>query len=105
MTISVLALALVAGCNQADDRVRFDGEVFRGKASKVKDNPRAFTAWVSPVAASIDGAREAARYEGTKYCIAAYGTSDIEWSVSPDTEDLTAQIDGNQLNVAGECQP
>lgn len=103
--LSVLALSLVAGCNRADDRVRFDGQIYRGKASKVKENPRQFTAWASPVSASLEGAREAARYEGIKYCVKLFGTSQIDWTASPDTENVSPLIDGETLNVAGECRP
>ena len=41
---------------------------------------------VNGVSASLDGAREAGRHEGTKFCIDAFGTSKINWKVGPDTE-------------------
>ncbi|WP_290559856.1 hypothetical protein [Aestuariivita sp.] len=99
-----LALALVAGCTARDDRVRFDGEVFRGKASHDRDDRRKFTVEVSPVSASLDGAREAGRFEGIKYCINEYGTSNIEWSVGPDTDPAALVIERDRLSFAGMCK-
>ncbi|TNF63529.1 MAG: hypothetical protein EP307_04910, partial [Rhodobacteraceae bacterium] len=80
MTRTMLLVTLAAGlalsaCNRRDETILFDGQAFRAKASAVdKDDLRTFTATISPVSASLEGAIEAGRYEGTKYCIANYGT-------------------------------
>lgn len=104
--ISVLALGVVAGCNRADERILFDGQAFRGKAKHVeKSDRRDFTATVSPVSASVEGAREAGRYEGIKYCIEEYGTSRIAWAASPDAEPQSWSIDRDAVTFSGRCQP
>lgn len=97
---------VLAGCNQRDDTILFDGQAFRGKASHVdRNNRRSFTATVSPVSASIDGAREAGRFEGTKYCVNEYGTSDIIWDASPDAEPQTWSVDRDSVTFSGTCDP
>lgn len=111
MTKTPLLIALVSAlaipaCNRVDDRVLFEGVAFRGKVSVIdKADRRAFTASVSPASATIDGAVEAARYEGTKYCIENYGTSSIAWTVGPDTPREALVIEGDTLTFQGACRP
>ncbi len=106
LLIALAALVAVPACNRKDDRILFDGQAFRGKAAAVsKDDRRVFTATVSPVSASIDGAVEAARYEGMKYCIENYGTSDILWTIGPDTPRESLVIDRDALTFQGSCRP
>lgn len=101
-----LSLAVLAGCNQRDDRILFDGQAFRGKAAfESRDNRRQFIATVGPVSASIEGAREAGRYEGTKYCIREYGTSQIAWITSPDAEPQAWSVDRDTVTFSGRCTP
>lgn len=102
--LALLAVAALAACESREDRVLFDGIYFRSKAAKIdKDQPQSFTVTVNGFSQSADGAREAGRYEGTKYCIANYGTSNIEWSQGPDDEQLA--VDGDKLVLAGTCKP
>ncbi len=104
--LMAVSAATLIGCSNNDDVILFDGVEFRGKSSFVdRDNRRDFTATVSPVAASFDGAREAGRYEGIKYCIENYGTSDILWAAGPDAEPQSWAIDGDTVTFAGRCQP
>jgi hypothetical protein len=49
------------------------------------------------------GAREAGRYEATKYCINQYGTSDIAWVSGPDVEDGSLTINNDELQLRGAC--
>ncbi len=99
------ALALTA-CTNRDEAFAFDGQYYRAKASKLdKDDRAQFAVSVKPVSASLDGAREAGRYEGTRYCIENYGTSQIEWSEGPDAEDGTLRVDNDTLLLQGECDP
>ncbi|CAD0183515.1 hypothetical protein RUESEDTHA_00385 [Ruegeria sp. THAF57] len=100
--------ALVASCGlvtPSSDRVVFDGQYFRAKAKVVdkKTAPTDFTVVVNGVSASLDGAREAGRYEGTKFCIAKYGSSRIDWKVGPDTEPQNLRITDDKLTFAGKC--
>ena len=95
VVLTVLGVSVLAGCNRVDDSILFDGQAFRGQAKFVeRADRRDFTATVSPVSASVEGAREAGRYEGIKYCIAEYGTSVIEWAIDRDT-----------VTFSGSCKP
>lgn len=86
-----------------DDGIRFDGQKFRIKASKVtKDDRSRFTVAASPASKSLDGAREAAAYGGTKYCIEQYGTSLIAWANGPEDD---PRFDGDRLLLEGQCKP
>lgn len=106
LLIALAAVLAVPACNRVDDRILFDGAAFRGKAAAIdKADRRAFTASVSPASATIDGAIEAARYEGTKYCIENYGTSAIAWTVGPDTPRENLVIEGDTLTFQGACRP
>ena len=99
----ILMAALVAGCGNDDDRIAFDGEYFRMKVKKVDKQRDVFTVQVRDVSKSLDGARQAARYAGNAYCVETYGSSDIEWTIGPDTpaEDLT--IVDDTLTFQGVC--
>ena len=109
LTVAVAALSLVTACGLVkppDDRVTFDGKSFRAKAKAVnkKAMPAEFTVTVKGVSASLDGALEAGRYEGTKFCIQNFGSSRIAWKVGPDTEPQNLRIADDKLTFAGTCQ-
>jgi hypothetical protein len=104
------ALMLVAGCSNgfsnlirpAKNRVMFEGLYYPARISAERGDRAAFTVTVNRADQGIDGAREAGRYEATKYCIKQYGRSDTEWSVGPDTEGLA--ISNDQLVLVGRCK-
>ncbi|WP_238367086.1 hypothetical protein [Mesobacterium pallidum] len=97
-------LALVAACGQSPDaRPSFDGKYFRARVSAERDVRQNFFVTVQPVSASLDGAREAARYEAVKYCIKRYGSSDILWSAGPDETPTGYAIDGDAATFRGAC--
>ena len=52
-----------------------------------------FTVVVKKASQSVAAAREAARYEGVKYCIEKISSSDIRWTVTPEAAELSAQSD------------
>ena len=111
MKISIAAglagLLLISACGaSSSNRILFDGKAFRAKAKVVdkKKSPTDFTVVVNGVSASLDGAREAGRYEGTKFCIDAFGTSKIKWTVGPETEPQNLRITDDKLTFAGTCQ-
>ncbi|KUJ76769.1 hypothetical protein AVO45_09685 [Ruegeria marisrubri] len=104
---ALAVLALVAGCGQSkEDRILFDGHYFKTKAKVVDKRVTLadFTVRVDDVSASLDGAREAGRYAGTRYCIENYGTSRIKWKVGPDTEPQQLRVVDDTLTFAGTCQ-
>ena len=100
--------ALLAACGDAplrSNKVAFDGKYFRAKAKVVdkKVSPTDFTVVVRGVSASLDGAREAGRYEGTKFCVQNFGSSRIDWKVGPDTEPQKPGISDDELTFSGTC--
>ncbi len=103
------ALILVSACGVVrppPDRAAFDGQFFRAKAKPVdkKNAPTDFTVVVNGVSKSLDGAREAGRYEGIKFCIQNFGSSRISWKVGPETEPQNLRINDDKLTFAGSCQ-
>jgi len=51
----------------AAKRVLFEGKYYPARLSRERDDRAAFTIVVSRAAQGLDGAREAGRYEATKY--------------------------------------
>lgn len=99
-------VVLVAACEDKNkSRFPFDGFFFKTKSAKVDDDRAIFVATVSGVSASLEGARQAVEHEGTKYCIINFGTSDIEWSVGPDTPPAQLSIVDDTLSYQGKCDP
>ncbi len=104
----VLALALIgalAACSGgAPKSYPFDGVHFNAKARAVnkKVTRSIFTVQVAQASRSFKGAREAGRYEATRYCIENYGTSDITWEIGPDSPGLVLADD--TLTLKGKCE-
>jgi hypothetical protein len=103
--ISVLALVVLAACTKQDRQVAFDDIYFKAKTSRLGDDLADFTTTVEGVSVAVHAALEAGRYEGTKYCIANYGTSSIAWTVGPDTDPEDLDIVGDALTLQGRCDP
>lgn len=104
--LALIAALLVSACQERRaDRVAFDGVFFRSNASKIDRSREDFEVSVSPVSASLDGARDAGRYEAIRYCIANFGSSDITWAAGPDAEDGTLTISNDRLLLRGTCTP
>ncbi|MCF6231833.1 MAG: hypothetical protein L3J36_01835 [Rhodobacteraceae bacterium] len=102
------ALLLTVGCETREQRLLpFDGFRYKAKAAAIdKKVSRAdFTATIWAVSQSLTGAREAGRYEATKYCIKEYGTSRIKWIVGPDTAPENYRIVDDTLTFSGKCDP
>lgn len=104
LVLATLGLAACSGERRAD-RVAFDGVFFRSSASSIDRVRENFEVSVTPVSASLDGAREAGRYEATRYCIENYGSSDITWSAGPDADEGTLTLSGDSLLLRGMCTP
>ncbi len=99
---SLIVCAVLAGCSSEAEKLRFDGQFYRTKLSDL-DERHKFQVTASPVSASLEGAREAARYEAIVFCVNEYGSSAIEWVVGPDDPDETLPIDNNTLTLQGAC--
>ncbi|WP_315898789.1 hypothetical protein [Tateyamaria omphalii] len=104
LLIAALVLTACSGERRAE-RVAFDGVFFRANSSKVDKQRDQFEVSVSPVSASLEGAREAGRYEAIRYCIKQFGSSDIAWIEGPDAEDGTLRTNGDKLILRGACTP
>lgn len=99
----ILAAALVAGCSDSKNRFAFDGKYFRTKVAKVNKQRDVFTVTVKDVSQSFEGARAAALHAANGYCVGAYGSSDIDWVVGPDTPADQLRILDNTLTYQGTC--
>lgn len=101
--LALRALAVLAGCSNNKNRVLFDGEYFRTKAKSASEDRLSFVVRVPSVDRSLEGAREAGAYEGARYCIENFGTSEIAWVQGPDGDAGTLVVDGNTLTLTGRC--
>ncbi|MEX0284817.1 MAG: hypothetical protein AB3N23_09415 [Paracoccaceae bacterium] len=103
----VLGASLLSACARPEERVLFDGYYFRSDAKPVdkKAGLKDFRVRVRKVSQSLDAARAAGQYEGTRYCIKNFGTSEIIWSVGPETEPAYLPIENDQLFFRGQCDP
>ncbi|MFK7938959.1 MAG: hypothetical protein AB8B82_06240 [Roseovarius sp.] len=103
-TLALITLVMVAGCTERSKRVFFDGKFYPTREKAVsKDDRAAFTVSVRKAQQGIDGAREAGRHGGSKYCIKNFGTSEIEWVNGPDDPAETLQLSNGSLTLAGRC--
>ncbi|MDQ7072104.1 MAG: hypothetical protein Q9M48_15475 [Rhodobacterales bacterium] len=108
ISIILLSAALVlSACANAKvnsgRNVEFDGVKFRAKISKGEERED-FAVLVRGPSKSLVGAREAGRYEGTKYCIKNFGTSEILWANGPDDADEALVIVDDTLAFQGRCK-
>ena len=98
------AALLLAGCANRSNQVLYEGEFFRAKASRIdRDARQMFAVEVPGVSRNFEGAREAGRFEATRYCLENYGTSDIVWSLGPDDDPEALVVDKDRLNLRGTC--
>jgi hypothetical protein len=94
----------LSACGPDDEDVLFDGHFYRSDISTSRDARDVFSVTARPVSASLAGAREAARYEATIYCVNRYGRSDILWTVGPESPDEALPIANDTLTLSGRCQ-
>lgn len=100
----IAALLLTACAERRADRIAFDGQFFRASSKKLDKDRINFEVTVRPVSASLDGAREAGRQEGTRYCVGNFGSSDIDWISGPDAEDGRLRVSKDTLQLLGRCK-
>lgn len=103
--IILLAVALTACSDKEETGLRFDGQYYKTKAKKSEESRAVFTVTATPVSSSLEGAMSAAEYEGTRYCIANFGTSVIQWTVGPKTDPKQIHVVDNTLTFQGRCNP
>lgn len=100
---ALICVVPLVACTPSEQVPSFDGIKFRAQLSKVDKQRDQFLVKVSKASQSLVGAREAGRYEATKYCINQYGTSDIAWVSGPDVEDGSLTINNDELQLRGAC--
>lgn len=103
---AVSCLLLLGGCNaDKDKRILFDGHHFRTKAKLTdrKVSAADFGVEVKKATQSLDGARAAGEYAGTRFCIANFGSSRIDWAIGPETDPGELVIEGDTLTFRGTC--
>lgn len=98
-----LCAGLLGACTSADDRILFDGHFYNTKIRKVERQLDVFVVTVKPVSRSLQGARDAGRYEATVHCVNTYGSSDIIWAAGPDAPEAQLNIDKDTLTLQGRC--
>lgn len=104
MTLAALAATLaLTACGKPGERALFDGNYYPAKLSKSGERREEFSVAVRDAQQGINGAREAGRFEGTRYCVETYGDSDISWQPGYGPEDARAVSDSGGLMMRGSC--
>ena len=105
MGLATSSFLMMTGCSNPfeleENKVSFDGYYFSSKLSRSKLDDRSFDLTVRRANRSLSGAREAGRYEATRFCIKNYGTSDIKWVLGPDDQSIS--LTGKVLKLSGQC--
>lgn len=100
------AVVATAGCDAVrgrDDLAVFDGVYYRAAVRSEREARKDFTVEVRDAAQGIAGAKEAGRFEAIKYCIKHTASSEIEWTVGPDTDDAALRLTDGSLVLQGTC--
>lgn len=100
--LAVLSVLALAACSD-EGRQTFDGVAFRASLDADKDDKRNFLIEVRDAGQSLDGAREAGRYEAVRHCIENFGNSRMRWELGPDAEDGALRIEDGNLILKGQC--
>ncbi len=109
LLVAATALSACGGRKLTDfgrkkETITFDGFQYKSKAAKYNKTDRDhFEVTVSRATQSLDGARQAGKYEATKYCIKQYGTSSVDWVIGPETETIVPVDD--KIRMEGYCRP
>lgn len=110
MTQTTLRIAMLLGlvlatsaCGWRDPGPRGVGLPFDARLSE-GETRRDFTVLVLAPGASLQQARESARYEATRHCLEQSGFSTVDWVLDPATGDwaLSRDADGQPV-FAGSC--
>ena len=105
-SLLLMAVLLLSACDGVRaDKVAFDGVYFRSTSTAIEKQRDFFEIKTTPASSSLDGAREAGRYEATRYCIENFGTSNMAWINGPDAENGSLTIDDDSLILRGTCEP
>jgi hypothetical protein len=101
-----LFLGLVAGlsaCGWRDPGPRGAGLPFDAQLDE-GETWRSFSVRVVAPGATLEQARESARFEATRHCVDRTGFSDVDWTLDPATGDwAVARTDAGEPVVSGRC--
>lgn len=82
--------------------MRFNGNYYPAKAKKAGERHN-FVVTVRRVNQGLDGAREAGRHAGTRYCVELVGDSTIAWNPGPDAPQAQIISKNGKLVLRGVC--
>lgn len=107
--LCILAMAAtLGGCERAGVFQRnapvFDGQRFRTQVKTERKNRQEFSVTVSTVSKSLKGAIAAGEYKAIQHCIQYFGTSDIDWTLGPDTDPATLPVVNDSITFRGACR-
>lgn len=104
LILFLVAILALGACSERTKRVYFDGNYYPTKEKGGgKQDRDLFTVNVRRADQGIDGAREAGRHGGAKYCIKNFGTSEIEWINGPDSPTEALLSSNGSLVMTGRC--
>ncbi len=103
LSLLLIAVLMLGACSEKKKRVYFDGNYYPAKAKKEKGDREAFSVSVRKSSQGLDGAREAGRHAGVKYCIKNFGYSGIDWEIGPDAKDEALLLANGNLVLKGRC--
>lgn len=103
MIAAVCAALALTACGKPGERVRFDGNYYPADLTKSGERREEFSVAVRDPGQGIDGAREAGRYEATRYCVETFGDSDIAWQPGYGPADGRAIAANGALILRGSC--
>ncbi len=102
----LLCVSLLLACSNEGDMILFDGHAYQTRAEITdRSDRRRFKITVRNPEVSWIGARAAGEFEAIRYCIGAYGTSELNWFPGSHEEDHDNVDDGRDLVLFGECRP
>ncbi|MFX0545660.1 hypothetical protein ACEWPL_008960 [Roseovarius sp. S1116L3] len=103
LTLAVCAALALTACARSGERARFNGNYYPADLNQVGDRREDFVIAVRDPGQGIEGAREAGRYEATRYCVETFGDSTINWRAGYDPDAGAAVIDNGKLILRGSC--
>ncbi|MBJ3763528.1 hypothetical protein ILP92_12300 [Maribius pontilimi] len=107
----MICLGVLTGCGALPGVGLFSRAVpeeplpFRAQISTTRGSP-AFTVTTVTNGAPLSQWRESARYQGTRFCMRRYGSSEITWDTSGGPDDWVVRpLDARTALVRGRCDP
>ena len=103
LMLGLCATLALAACGKPGERMRFNGNYYPAKLQQTGESRESFVVSVSDPGQGIEGAREAGRFEATRFCIETFGDSTIDWRAGYDPDAGAAVIDNGRLILRGAC--